>query len=66
VHEAVEEYFSFVRRFPCSVSCVRAHLFRLWAHALTVGMAFIFNGLAMIGINSSGVVRYDCLKAAVK
>ncbi|XP_010616972.1 tRNA-dihydrouridine(16/17) synthase [NAD(P)(+)]-like isoform X3 [Fukomys damarensis] len=36
VWELVEEYLDIVRLYPCPLSCVRAHLFKLWHHTLQV------------------------------
>ncbi|XP_063312267.1 tRNA-dihydrouridine(16/17) synthase [NAD(P)(+)]-like [Pelobates fuscus] len=36
VWEMVEEYFELVKQFPCPLSFVRAHLFKLWHHTLQV------------------------------
>ncbi|XP_047564305.1 tRNA-dihydrouridine(16/17) synthase [NAD(P)(+)]-like isoform X2 [Lutra lutra] len=36
VWELAEEYLDIVRQHPCPLSCVRAHLFKLWHHTLQV------------------------------
>ncbi|KAG8446404.1 hypothetical protein GDO86_014017 [Hymenochirus boettgeri] len=36
VWEMTEEYLDLVQQFPCSLSFVRAHLFKLWHHTLQV------------------------------
>ncbi|OCT58495.1 hypothetical protein XELAEV_18002055mg [Xenopus laevis] len=36
VWEMAEEYLDLVRQFPCSLSFVRAHLFKLWHHTLQI------------------------------
>ncbi|XP_069887793.1 tRNA-dihydrouridine(16/17) synthase [NAD(P)(+)]-like isoform X1 [Dipodomys merriami] len=36
VWELAEEYLDIVQRHPCPLSCVRAHLFKLWHHTLQV------------------------------
>ncbi|KAM4691463.1 tRNA-dihydrouridine(16/17) synthase [NAD(P)(+)]-like [Rhinophrynus dorsalis] len=36
VWEMAEEYLDIVKQFPCSLSFVRAHLFKLWHHTLQV------------------------------
>ncbi|XP_053515022.1 tRNA-dihydrouridine(16/17) synthase [NAD(P)(+)]-like isoform X3 [Artibeus jamaicensis] len=36
VWELAEEYLDLVRQHPCPLSCVRAHLFKLWHHTLQV------------------------------
>ncbi|XP_005407274.1 PREDICTED: tRNA-dihydrouridine(16/17) synthase [NAD(P)(+)]-like isoform X2 [Chinchilla lanigera] len=36
VWELAEEYLDIVRLHPCPLSCVRAHLFKLWHHTLQV------------------------------
>ncbi|XP_071815116.1 tRNA-dihydrouridine(16/17) synthase [NAD(P)(+)]-like isoform X2 [Apostichopus japonicus] len=34
VWEAADEYLELVKQFPCSMSTIRSHLFRLWHHTL--------------------------------
>ncbi|XP_023678437.1 tRNA-dihydrouridine(16/17) synthase [NAD(P)(+)]-like [Paramormyrops kingsleyae] len=36
VWEMAEEYLEVVRQYPCSLSFVRAHLFKLWHHTLQI------------------------------
>ncbi|KAM8945311.1 tRNA-dihydrouridine(16/17) synthase [NAD(P)(+)]-like [Pelodytes ibericus] len=36
VWEMADEYLDLVKQFPCSLSFVRAHLFKLWHHTLQV------------------------------
>ncbi|XP_071066953.1 tRNA-dihydrouridine(16/17) synthase [NAD(P)(+)]-like isoform X1 [Dasypus novemcinctus] len=36
VWELAEEYLAIVQQHPCPLSCVRAHLFKLWHHTLQV------------------------------
>lgn len=32
--QVADEYLELVRQYPCALSCVRGHLFKIWMHGL--------------------------------
>lgn len=49
VYEIVKEYISYVNIYPCPISFVRSHLFKLWVHALKVSLLWLSSQIGWNG-----------------